>query len=247
MTQLTSAQPHRSMSHAELSITALVSPSPGHTIDAPIRRVSTPSEIEQWSTRFAESLRTIGAEVVMKVTGARSIVVFVAYCAAVPLVTQPVFAEGSRVVYAFETIDVPGATLTSVNANSTHAMAGEFDDPAGAHGFILSDGAFTQVGVPGASATVFTGINARGHLTGFYYDSQGFQPGFTRGTDVITMLVPPTCVFSFAFFLNSKDQVVGFFGDGTPTTHGFVWSQGVFTPLDVPGAAGTVAAGINSE
>src|SRR5262249_33431926 len=64
----------------------------------------------------------LGAEVVMKVNVARSIVVFVAYYAAVPLVTQPVFAEGSRVVYAFETIDIPGATATAVNANSSHAI-----------------------------------------------------------------------------------------------------------------------------
>src|SRR5262249_52852367 len=120
----------------------------------------------------------LGAEVVMKVNVARSIVVFVAYYAAVPLVTQPVFAEGSRVVYAFETIDIPGATATSVNANSSHAIAGEFDDPAGAHGFVLSDGAFTQVDVPGASATILTGINARGHTTGIYFDSQGIPHGF---------------------------------------------------------------------
>jgi len=128
----------------------------------------------------------------MTSTPFRSIVIVVVLGVAIPLRTRSVLAgPGPRFVVAFETIDVPGAMLTTVNANSTHAIAGEFDDAAGAHGFVLRDGAFTQVDVPGASATILSGINARGHLTGIYFDSQGLPHGFIPRDDVISTFAPP--------------------------------------------------------
>ena len=51
----------------------------------------------------------------------------------------------AKAQYNFTTYDVPGSTRTAVNANSTHAIAGEFDDADGnTHGFVLSNGVFTQ-------------------------------------------------------------------------------------------------------
>jgi probable HAF family extracellular repeat protein len=49
-----------------------------------------------------------------------------------------------------------------------------------------------------------------------------------------------------AYGINSSGQVVGFFSNGTGT-HGFVYTAGVFTTLDVPGASNTVATGINDS
>ena len=52
-------------------------------------------------------------------------------------------------------IDVPGATATAANGNSTHEIAGQFDDADGnTHGFVLNKGVFTfpvDVDLPGAA------------------------------------------------------------------------------------------------
>ncbi|MGA7213623.1 MAG: hypothetical protein WBX20_05380, partial [Terrimicrobiaceae bacterium] len=52
----------------------------------------------------------------------------------------------AKAQFDFTTIDVPGATATAVNANSTHAMAGEFAGTDGiARGFVLNKGVFTTI------------------------------------------------------------------------------------------------------
>src|SRR3989440_8460826 len=68
----------------------------------------------------------------------------------------------AKAQYRFTTIDVPSATSTAVNGDSTNAIAGQFDDAAGdTHGFVLTNnGDFTQIDVPGAIFTTVNGINA---------------------------------------------------------------------------------------
>src|SRR5947209_5601786 len=74
--------------------------------------------------------------------------------------------------FNFTQIDIPGSTRTAVNGNSTHEIAGEFDDADGnTHGFVMEDdGDFTQIDVPGAVYTSVNGINANGELAGIYID-----------------------------------------------------------------------------
>ena len=40
-----------------------------------------------------------------------------------------------------------------------------------------------------------------------------------------------------ALFINAKGQVAGYSRDAARTRHGVVWRNGVFTTIDVPGAA----------
>src|SRR5947209_15506358 len=52
----------------------------------------------------------------------------------------------TKAQYHFTTYDVPGSTRTAINGNSPYAIAGEFDDASGnTHGFVLSNGIFTQI------------------------------------------------------------------------------------------------------
>ncbi len=79
--------------------------------------------------------------------------------------------------YTFTTIDVPGAIRTSVNRNTTNALAGEFDtldeyDDIYTHGFVLDKGGFTTIDVP------ITTINAQGQIAGRYNDATGRTRGF---------------------------------------------------------------------
>jgi probable HAF family extracellular repeat protein len=155
--------------------------------------------------------------------------------------------------YRFTTYDVPGSSRTAVNGNSPHAIAGEFDDADGTHGFVLSNGAFTEIDVPDAAGvTSVNGINAKGELAGTYVDAVGTTHGYFRSKKgVVTTLTPPGATRTQAGFLNARGEVVGTYRDANPlpqTRHGFIWRKGVFTTFDVTGSEpplGTVAFGIN--
>jgi len=210
----------------------------------------------------------------VKINTARSIVVLVAVAVAMQLGNRPTYGQaggpscfrpGGPLSFAFETIDVPGATLTSADGISTHAISGEFDDAAGKHGFVLSGGAFTPFDVPGASFTQVIGINAKGEQSGNYVDPldvKVIQHGFFRSQDGhVTVVDPETSRRTSVGNPNAQAQVVGVFRDSLYATpdgkqqrrRGFVWQAGVFMFFDEPladlqpGPFGTVPFGINDR
>jgi len=154
----------------------------------------------------------------------------------------------ARAQYVFTRIDVPEATATYANGNSTHAIAGESDDEDGnTHGFVLSKGTFTQFDAPDADGyTSVNGINAKGERSGIYFANDRFY-GYFWSKGNFTTLDPPGSTFSVAEFLNAHGQVVGFSRIDLGPRHGFVWHKGVFTTVDAPGAGprGTRLYGIN--
>src|SRR5262249_26364287 len=177
---------------------------------------------------------------------------------------RPTYGQiGTSLRFAFETIDVPGATLTSADGISTQAISGEFDDAAGKHGFVLSGGAFTPFDVPGASFTQIIGINAKGEQSGNYVDPLDvsvIQPVFFRSqAGHATVVESPGSKRTAVGNPNAQAQVVGGYRDGALTLdgqqprRGFVWQAGVFTIFDVPladprpGPFGTVPFGINDR
>jgi uncharacterized membrane protein len=153
--------------------------------------------------------------------------------------------------YRFSTIDVPNATRTAANGNSTHEIAGEFDDAHGhTHGFVLNKGVFTTIDAPGAVASVVNGINAPDRLGGAFLDSMGKFHAFFENKGGFITLDPPGSIRTLGGFINAQGQVDGTYRDATEKRHGFIWSNGAFTPFNVPGdhpLFGTVALGINDN
>jgi len=91
--------------------------------------------------------------------------------------------------YTFYTIDAPGAVSTSANSNSTHEIAGEFDDANGdTHGFVLNKGQFAIIDIDGAIATTINGINAPGKFAGTYFDAEGTPHAFLWSKSLVTTL-----------------------------------------------------------
>jgi hypothetical protein len=81
--------------------------------------------------------------------------------------------------YSFTTYDAPGSTRTAVNGNSPHAIAGEFDDAGGnQHGFVLWNGIYTTIDVPGSVSTGVFSINEQGRIVGSYDDAGGVTHGY---------------------------------------------------------------------
>jgi probable HAF family extracellular repeat protein len=76
--------------------------------------------------------------------------------------------------FDYTTLDVPGATLTqALGVNASGDIVGAFTDTKGAqHGFLLENGTYTQLDVPGKTgSTVAFGINASGDIVGAFTDT----------------------------------------------------------------------------
>ncbi len=154
--------------------------------------------------------------------------------------------------FDFTTIDVPGSTRTTANANSSHEVVGDFDDAKGTHGFVLNKGKYTQIDVPGASVTTVNGINANGEFVGSYSVGGELPHAFLWSKGVFTApLEPPGAVRSAAGTINAQSQVVGTYRhESDPARRlGFLWSKGAFTTFRVPddGPGGTTVFSINER
>lgn len=72
-------------------------------------------------------------------------------------------------LFAFTSIDVPGAAFTSAQGiNPQGDVVGIYGSSGRTHGFLLSEGEFTSIDYPGAAYTDARGINGRGEIVGAY-------------------------------------------------------------------------------
>ena len=79
-------------------------------------------------------------------------------------------AAGSDAAFVYTTIDYPSATTASTTAwgiNARGDIVGDYFDAGGRHGFLLRDGVFSSINVPGA-LTSARGINPAGDIVGTY-------------------------------------------------------------------------------
>jgi probable HAF family extracellular repeat protein len=159
--------------------------------------------------------------------------------------------------YLFTTIDVPGVINTfATGMNNNGQIVGYYDDGTGDHGFLYTAASFTTIDVPGATNTFAAGINDNGQIVGHYSDSTG-DHSFLYTAGSFTMIDVPGATSTFATGINDSGQIVGILCGGSgcrypsrPTigNHGFLYSAGSFTTIDVPSADyGTDAFGINDN
>jgi probable HAF family extracellular repeat protein len=144
--------------------------------------------------------------------------------------------------------DAYGTLPFDINDRGT--VAGAYADAQlGVHGFLRRpNGAVTTVDIPGAQSTIASGINDRGAVVGNFVDGEGRGHGFLldRGT-VITIDPPdanpananndPLDANVWAFDVNDRGQIVGFYPDANGTFHGFLYDEGHFTRIDPPDAS----------
>lgn len=173
--------------------------------------------------------------------------------------------------------DIPGAAGLVVEGNDDRGqVVGEYYGrdavpgpnglaPAGSiHGFVRQpDGQITTLDLPFAYLHAVRDINDHGQIAGYYFDPgkpYNFGGGFLGEPDgqVIPVDVPGAGGFTFPFSINDRGQVAGWYAEQGTTlnpdgsippskVHGFVWDHGKVTRIDVPGAAGTFAYGINNS
>lgn len=92
--------------------------------------------------------------------------------------------------------------------------------PARQEGFLISDGVFTSLLVPGSTMTVAWDMNPKGEIVGVYRNSAGFH-GFVLGADGYTPIDVPGASATRAFGINPSGDVVGSYVVGG-RTYGFL-------------------------
>jgi probable HAF family extracellular repeat protein len=133
--------------------------------------------------------------------------------------------------FTFSLIQFPGATATVVQEAGGRT-----------HGFLLADGMFTVIDVPGAANTEASGINDRGQIVGVFFDASGAAHGFVLENGLFTLIDADAGGPTLVSGINNRGQIVG--TTGFPP-RGFLFENGAFTVIAVPGASFTGAFGIN--
>lgn len=174
---------------------------------------------------------------------------------------------------AFTSIDVPGAAWTrAIGINRAGDIVGTWAEVnrGKQHGFVLSGGIFTTIDFPDSDCTGTWKINDSGEIAGRYQtggDSKFHL--FLLADGVFTSIedypgaaqMAPTAACAFHGGLNNSGDIVAAYMDASGNltlsrnnnantlerTHGLLLSEGVFTPIDFPGANCTVAWGISDK
>jgi hypothetical protein len=149
----------------------------------------------------------------------------------------------ARTAIALFTFDFPGSTNTQATAITPRGdIVGRYFMADGSqHGFLLRAGVFTSIDVPGANSTDVTWINARRDIVGSYGDTRGEHAYVLSGGEFTTIDFPSSNqVSTLGFGISNSGEVVGVeFGADFLKGHGYLFSHGIFSLIDVPGAAGT--------
>jgi probable HAF family extracellular repeat protein len=161
-----------------------------------------------------------------------------------------VFSDG-----AFTVQDNPIATTGTFtlgnNARGTLVGEHKIGQAFGQLGFawLLSDGEYTQLVPPDASAAFATSINSREDVVGRLIDTTGHQLAWKLDKiNGYTVFGYPGATLTNARGINARGEIVGVY-NLAGVNHGFLLSSddfGNFVTIDFPGAATTRALGINA-
>ncbi len=164
-------------------------------------------------------------------------------CAAVAL-AGPVLAQQPTL----ERFVVPGADLTYARGiDGQGGIAGSYVMPGGSSQGYLRDasGTLQLVDWPGGSLTFFEGVTSGGTALGFAVGPGSSGPVEFDGA-VWTALIPPPQVGVYLQGGNDAGLRVGHLVASEGARHGVLFTNGVATVLDFPGALSTELEDVNS-
>lgn len=90
------------------------------------------------------------------------------------------------------------------------------------HGYVIENGTFAQLDVPGSNFTRGWDVNPAGDVVGEFRDTMGKFHGFLRSASGFSSIDFPAAIATHAFGINPGGDVVGSYLDSAGKTHGFV-------------------------
>jgi uncharacterized membrane protein len=152
----------------------------------------------------------------------------------------------------FSPIDAPPGTanLTPWGINARGDIVGSVTTPA-AHAFLLREGVFTDIHVPGATSSAALDINARGDVVGrFVAGTARVMFLRTKHGDYHDIEVPgalATGLVGEPGGINDKGEIVGVHLDGQNRTKGFLLDADGFQVIDFPNTDFVIPADIDNH
>jgi YD repeat-containing protein len=150
---------------------------------------------------------------------------------------------------AFHDPNDTGRLTQGRGINNARHVVGEYLNGSDGtfHGYKLLHPAFVGFDITGTLDTIPLGINNVGDLVGTQILSDGTQPAFVSLRQRITTFAVPDATATFAYQLNTSNQIIGYYIDPNGITHGYTRdSDGNLTfPIDVAGSTGTMLLGNN--
>jgi probable HAF family extracellular repeat protein len=112
--------------------------------------------------------------------------------------------------------------------------------------FTYSQGTYTQIDVPGATATFLIGIDSAGNMCGFYNDTMSIAHGFFLSGGAYTTIDYPGLQNTYLYHMNDKGQIVGIAFESDVQV-GFVYNRATqeFAVVRFPGSPQTTPESIN--
>lgn len=89
-------------------------------------------------------------------------------------------------------------------------------------GYVIDDGEFTPLLVPGSTFTTAWDVNPRGDIVGVFRDAAGAFHGYVLTRDGYVSIDVPGATATRAFGINASGHVVGTFIDAAGRVHGFL-------------------------
>ena len=157
------------------------------------------------------------------------------------LATAPLaLAQGT-----YTKIDVQGSLETQAFAIDTAGdIVGLYFDTAGGHGFLLSNGVYSNLDDPGAQLTIPSRINDKGQIVGYTDQNQGFL--YDVQTHIFTALSFPNSTATEPDAINNAG-IIGGLVELSGKYYGFVLSGQTYRIVAVPGAYSSFIIGITQS
>lgn len=120
------------------------------------------------------------------------------------------------------------------------------DTNANVHGFLYSDGVFTNLDEPNANGWTYAQGIDNGNIVGSYWGADSHYHGFLYSDGHYTTINDPNAHGdTFASGISGQD-IVGWYSDSNGAPHGFLYDGTNYVALDDPDAvAGTYACGVS--
>ena len=125
-------------------------------------------------------------------------------------------------------------------------IVGQYEDKKEVlHCFMLVGSKVTTINHPNAVSGGCIHINSAGAIVGSWKNSAGVTTGFLYQNGKFTNIPAPAERSLRSPMGSSQEQIVGYYTDSGGKIHGFLRKGTTYTILNVPGAASTIATGIN--
>ena len=149
--------------------------------------------------------------------------------------------------------DVPGpkgnAGSSAISINDLGHIVGIYTDSAGVdhpHGYLLKGGKYTALNVPGAIATVATGVNNKDVIVLYWAKSSTVSESSIYNGKTYKTINVPGAASSFAIDLDNEGDVILNWLDSAGLYHGALLHAGRYK-FNYPKAYGTFPAGLNDK